>query len=69
MFDDHYDHVYESLSRNENYILNMSDFSLHTDHEIEAQRQDLGNYQQKEEQLPNHRCGSRRGWKGEGKGG
>lgn len=43
MFDDHYDHVYESVSRNENYKLNMSDFSLYTDHEIEAQRQDLGN--------------------------
>ena len=55
-----YDHVPNSVLENEDCKM-LWDFSVRTDHEIEAKRPDLL------EQLPNYRCGSARRWKGESK--
>ena len=55
----------DSVLENEDYKT-LWDFSIRTDHEIEARRLDLLVIDQKKEQLQHYRCGSYGQWKMEG---
>ena len=54
---DRYEHVSDSVLENEDYKM-LWDFSIRTDHEIEARRLDLLVIDQKKEQLQHYRRGN-----------
>ena len=60
-----YEHVPDTVLENEDYRM-LRDFSIQTDHEIEARRLDLLVIDQKKEQLQHYRRGNYGQWKMEG---